>query len=126
MRQARKRIKTLSLTSQGLRQYFACQVRVRHAMTATALGVIDVVTQAADLRQTRQGEEEIAGPGVVDLHVLQLRKGLEHFRSDDRFDIRRVPRAIDHAAAEDQALVAGEAVVVEQVVAVLDTVILWQ
>ncbi len=43
MGQVRKRIKTLSLTSQRFGQDFARQVRIRHAMAAAALGIINVI-----------------------------------------------------------------------------------
>ncbi|MND64867.1 hypothetical protein D3C80_562150 [compost metagenome] len=95
-------------------------------MAAAALGVVDVVADPADLGQAGQRQQEVAGPGEVDLHVLQLREGLEHLRPDDGLDVGRVTGTVDHATAVDQALVAGEAVVVQQVVAVLYAVILRQ
>src|SRR5690606_38886036 len=70
--------------------------------------------------------QEIAGPGIVDFHILQLREGLEHFRPDDGFDIGRITCTIDDATAIDEALVRREPVVVEQVVAIFHAVILRQ
>ncbi len=95
-------------------------------MAAAALRIINVIPQPPDLRKTRQRQQEISGPGVIDLHILELRKRLEHLRSNDRLDVRWVPRAIHHAATENQTLVACQSVVIKQVVAVFDTIILWQ
>ncbi|MMZ71846.1 hypothetical protein D1872_354860 [compost metagenome] len=56
-------------------------------MAAATLRVVDVIADPADLRQARQGQQEVTGPGEVDLHVLQLREDLEHLRTDDRLDV---------------------------------------
>ncbi len=126
MRQAGESVEALGLAAQGFGQDLAGDVGVGHAVAAATLGIVDVVADAADLGQAREGQQEVAGPGEVDLHVLQLREGLEHLRPDDRLDVRRIASAIDHAATIDQALVAGEAIVVEQVIAVFHAVVLRQ
>ncbi|MCY1526586.1 hypothetical protein D9M68_616200 [compost metagenome] len=126
MREAGEGVEALGLAAQGLGQHLAGDVGVGHAVAAAALGVVDVVADPADLGQAGQRQQEVAGPGEVDLHVLQLREGLEHLRPDDGLDVGRVTGTVDHATAVDQALVAGEAVVVQQVVAVLYAVILRQ
>ncbi|RMT20002.1 hypothetical protein ALP54_101884 [Pseudomonas amygdali pv. lachrymans] len=124
--QVGERIKALCLTAQRLGQYLARQMRISHAVSAATLRVIDVVAKPANLRQARQGQQKVAGPCVVDLHILELWKRLEHLRPDNGFDVGGISGTVDHAAAEDQALVGAEAVVIQQVIAILDAVILRQ
>src|SRR5690606_15039786 len=121
--QAGEGVEAFGLAAPSLGQHLAGQVGIGDAVAAAALGVVDVVADAPHLGQARQGEQEVAGPGVVDLHPGQLREGLEHLGADDRLDVGGIPGAVDHAAAVDQTAVGGEPVVVEQVVAVLDTVV---
>ncbi len=78
------------------------------------------------MRQSRKGQQEVARPGVIDFDILELRECLEHFRANDRLYIGWVAGAVDHATAEYQALVGRQAVVVEQIVAIFDAVILGQ
>jgi hypothetical protein len=63
---------------------------------------------------------------VVDAHVLELRKGLEHLGPDDRLDVGRIARAVDHAPAVEQPALGRQAEVVEHEVAVLHAVVLRQ
>ena len=69
MRQAGKGIEALGLSAQRLGQHLAGQVGVGNAVPAAALGVLDVVADAADLGQARQGQQEVARPGVVDADI---------------------------------------------------------
>ena len=126
MRQAGKGIEAFSLAAQCFGEHLAGNMGIGHSVSAAALRVVDVVTEAPDLWQAREGQQEVTRPGIVDLHILQLRKGLEHFRPDDGFDIRRITRPVDHSAAIDQAFVGRQAEVVEQVVAIFHTVVLRQ
>src|SRR5690606_17124446 len=99
-------------------------VGVGHTMAAAPLGVVDVVAQPANLGQAGQGQQEVAGPGVVDPHIAQGREGTCQFGPYQGLDIGRIAGAIDHTAAEDQPAVSGQAIVIQQVVAILDAVIL--
>src|SRR5471030_3213399 len=112
--------------AQRLGQHLARQMRVSHTMPTATLRVINVIPQPPNLRKTRQRQQEVSGPGVINFHVLKLRKSLKHLRPNNRFNICRIPRAIHHAPTENQTLVAGQTVIIEQVVAVFDAVILWQ
>ncbi len=78
MRQFGKRIEALSLTAQHLGEQLARQMGTGDAMAAVALHVVDVGADTAKLRQARQGEQEVAGPGVLHLDVRQLREGFQH------------------------------------------------
>lgn len=55
-----------------------------------------------------------------------MREGAQHLRADARDDVAWITCAISDAATVDQAPIGGQAVVVEQVVAVLNAVIAWQ
>ena len=94
-------------------------MRAGHAVAGVALGVIDVVVDDPELRQPVQRHQEVAAPGVVHLDVFELGERLEHLGTDDAFDIGRSFAAVVHAAAVQQPVVARQAIVVEQVVAVL-------
>ncbi len=87
-------------------------------MARVALRVVDVVVEPAELGQAIQRHQEIAAPGEVDAHLGKLGKGLEHLGSDHRGDVCRILTAVVDPAAVEQAPVGGEAVVVEQIVAV--------
>ncbi|MNX75034.1 hypothetical protein D3C86_1064920 [compost metagenome] len=123
MRQRGKRIEALGVATDHFRDQFAGQVRAGDAVAAVALHVVGVFLDTAELRHARHGQQEVAGPAVVDLHVLQLREGLEDLRADQLFDVVRLARTVNHATAVQQAVVGGQAVVVEQVVAVFDAVV---
>ncbi|MNX45691.1 hypothetical protein D3C86_762150 [compost metagenome] len=97
-----------------------------HAVAAVTLHVVDVVADTAKLRQARQGQEEVAGPGVLHLDVRQLGEGLLHLGDDQPLYVCRIPRPIDNAAAVEQPVIPCGPVVVEQVVAIFQAVVLRQ
>ena len=121
MRQLGKRLHALRATEQRLGQHFARQMGVGDAVAGAALRIVNVVVQNPDLRQARERQQEVTRPREVNFHIFELREGFEHFRANDRFDIVRIARAVDHAAAVQQAIVSGDAIVVEQVIAVFHT-----
>ncbi|MNZ82173.1 hypothetical protein D3C78_1008660 [compost metagenome] len=111
------------MTGNGLAQYLAKQMRGRDAMAAVAMRKIDIVREPAHMRDARQGQREIAAPGEVDLRLFQLREGLQHVRPDHARQIGRVAAAITDAAAIEQAIIRGAAVIIENIVGILDAII---
>ena len=84
---------------------------------------IDRVRQLAHMRNAGQRQREVAAPGIVDLHVLQLRKGFQHIRPNDAGQVCRILAAITDAAAIEQPVIGRAAIVVEHVIGILDAVI---
>ena len=123
MRQRGEGIEAFGVAADHFRDQFAGQVRAGDAVAAVALHVVGVLFDTAELRHARHGQQEVAGPAVVDLYLLELREGLENLRPDQLFDIVRLPRAVDHTTTVKQAVVSGEAVVIQQVVAVFDAIV---
>ena len=93
------------------------------AVAAVALHVIDVGIEATKLRHTRQGQQEVARPAIVDFHALQLREGFQQFRHHKTLNVIRVARAIHYAAAVQQAVIGGKTVVIKQIITVFHAVV---
>ena len=92
-------------------------------MAAVALHIIDILIEATKLRHSREGQQEVAGPAVVDFHPLQLREGFQQLRHNQPLNVVRIPRAVHHAAAVQQTVVGGQAVVIQQIVTIFYAVV---
>ena len=102
------------------------QMRRRHAMPAIAMAEQHIGRQPPDMRHPRHGQREVAAPGEIDGDAPQARERPFQMRADLALDAARIGAAIDHAAAEQQPVVRRAPIVVEDIVAVLDTMIPWQ
>ncbi|MNL31838.1 hypothetical protein D3C87_1536490 [compost metagenome] len=85
------------------------------AMTGITLGVkhVRVLAQTPDLREAIGGDADHATPLVFDARVRQLREDLEHLRTHVSGDVRRIAPGIMAGAAEQQAPVCREPVVIQ-------------
>ena len=123
MRQIGEGIETFGVAAQQFGNQTPGEVGTGDAVAAVALHVIDVGIEATKLRHTRQGQQEVARPAVINFHALQLREGFQQFRHHKALNVIRVARAVDHAAAVQQAVVGGKTVVIKQIVTVFHTVV---
>ena len=105
---------TACLTSDGLAEQFASQVRGVDAVAGIGLGVehVGLILEAADLRQAVGADADHPAPLIVDTHIGQLREHLEHLRPHVAGDIRRIAPRIVAGTAEQQAAISREAVVI--------------
>ena len=103
------------LAADGGAEQLTGQVGGVDAVAGVGLGVehIGLVFQAADLRQAVGADADHAAPLVIDLHVGQLREHLEHLRPHIGGDVRRITAGVMAGAAEQQAPIGREAVVID-------------
>ncbi|MCY1537092.1 hypothetical protein D9M68_725770 [compost metagenome] len=89
-------------------------------MAGVALAVPDVVRQLAQLRDAVHHDAHGAAPLEVDLHALEPGEGALDAGPQFGGDVAGVAPGVVGATAEQQAAVAGHAVVVEDEAAVVD------
>ena len=81
-------------------------------MAGEALREEGAVPDATEVREAAAGDRETPAPGVLDAHVGELGKHLQHVAAHEGAEIARRPIAVGLASTEDQASVRGQAVVV--------------
>ncbi|MCY1447728.1 hypothetical protein D9M71_643600 [compost metagenome] len=85
------------------------------AMAAVALGIehVRVLLQAADLGEAIGGDADLAAPLKIDALVGQLREYLEHLRLHVGGDVCRIAPGVVAGAAEQQAPVGRQPIIVQ-------------
>ncbi len=82
-------------------------------MTREALQIQHIRGDATKVGRAVHGDVDKAAPGVGDLHVAELRIHRQHAAAHGGRQIARGGGGIAHPAAEQQTVVTGEAVVIE-------------
>jgi len=77
----RKHVEAPGDSGDGFGHQFARNPGKRDTVAGEALEKVDIGRQAAEVRRTIERDVDFAAPGVVDAHVLQLRKHGEHARA---------------------------------------------
>src|SRR5471032_3237299 len=92
------------LAANGFGQQPACQVGRIEPVTGVSLGIehVGLILQAANLRQTVGPDADHAAPLIINLHVCQLRKYLQHLGAHVGCNVLRIAAGIMAGATEQQ------------------------
>jgi hypothetical protein len=105
VRNPRKHVEAPGDSADGFGHQFARNPGQGDAVAGEALEKVDIGRQAAEVRSAIERDVDVAPPGVVDAHVLQLREHGEHARAGCARGIERAEPGVVHAPAEQQSVI---------------------
>ena len=74
MLDARQEIEAFGLAPHAFRHQLSVHAGKRHALAGIAMGIIDGGRKPAAIGDAVGGDGDVAAPGMIDLHILELRK----------------------------------------------------
>jgi len=105
MRNPREHIEAPGGSGDGLGDQFARNPGKGDTVAGEALQKVDIGCQAAEMRSAIERDVDLPAPGVVDAHVLQLRKRGEHAHAGGARGIEGAEPGVVHPPAEQQAVI---------------------
>src|SRR5471032_1189526 len=123
VRKIGKCVKSFGVAAQHFSDQFSCQMRQRQTVAAVALHVVNVLFQATKLRQTRRRHQEVPTPAVVYLDAFELWESAVQFGQNNVINARGMLSAIRHATAVKQAMIGGQAKIIEQIITVFYAIV---
>src|SRR5262249_9090589 len=113
VRDAGEDIEALGGAADGLRYQLARDPREREAVAGEALQEGDVGSEPSEVRRAVDRNVDVAAPGVVHAHPIELRKDAQHACTRGARSIEGLEARIVDAAAEEKAVIRGTPEIIE-------------